>query len=338
MKTRNLLIILVATGCGGNDADTPAEPNPDQAPAPYDLAGPDHPVGVLTLDLLDESREGGRRLPTEVWYPAGRRGSLEETTVLGAPVAYRDVTPLAEGAPFPVIVFSHGDRGVAFQSTFLTIGLASRGYIVVAVTHTGNTTLNNSGKPEAKTNRPLDVSFALTEVLAGGGGRLDGLTDPDRVGLSGHSFGAWTTLVAMARDDRFIAAFPISPGGSETPGVTKELAIPTMIIIGTKEAGDRYTAAKQVYDRLGPPRYLIGIVDAGHGAFTDVCGVIDTPELTDDGCSEGWRDPADVQTVTNRLAAPFFDHYLSGVSGAQGSFDEATLESEELRIEMFREL
>lgn len=332
---RYLLLCLTLTACGGGDADADGG-----AAAAYDLAGPQHPVGVMTLDLKDESREGGRRLPTEVWYPTAAAGGSSEATVEGAPISYRDAPPLQRGAPYPVVIFSHGDRGVPNQSTFLTVALASRGYVVAAVTHTGNTTLNNSGRDAAPDNRPKDVSFALTQLLEGAGeaAALRGLTDPARVGLSGHSFGAWTTLVTTPVDDRFLSALPISPGGSETPGVTKELGIPTMIVIGTEEAGDRYSSAKEVYERLGPPRYLMGVVDAGHGAFTDVCGVVDTPELTDDGCSPAWRDPRDVQRVTNRLAAPFFDHYLRGTPGALESLDEATLQGEELGLEMFREL
>ena len=144
--------------------------------------------------------------------------------------------------------------------------------------------------------------------------------------------------MTTAADDRFKAALPISPGRSETPGLTKELGVPTMIVIGTEEAGDRYAQAKEVYERLGPPRYLIGIEGAGHGAFTDVCGHIDTPELTQDGCSPQWRDPADVQAVTRRLAIPFFDHYVAGAPGAEALLDEDVLRGESLGLELFREL
>ena len=330
MKFVPLLALPWIAACGGATSATPAEP--------YDLEGPGHPVGVMTLDLVDASREGGRRLPTEVWYPALRAEGTPESTVDGAPVAHRGAPALRKGAPWPVIVFSHGHRGVPGQSTFLTHAWASRGYVVAAMAHTGNTTLDNQGTEQSAIHRPDDASFVLTQVLDGADGALVGLVDPARVGLAGHSFGAWTTLVTTAADDRFKAALPISPGRSETPGVTKELGVPTMIIIGTEEAGDRYTQAKELYERLGPPRYLVGIEGAGHGAFTDVCGHIDTPELTQDGCSPQWRDPDDVQAVTRRLAVPFFDHYVAGVAGAAALFDEDVLMGESLGLELAREL
>ena len=45
----------------------------------------------------------------------------------------------ASGGPYPVVLFSHGSCGYPLQSTFLTPLLASRGYIVVAPPHPGNT-------------------------------------------------------------------------------------------------------------------------------------------------------------------------------------------------------
>ena len=41
--------------------------------------------------------------------------------------------------PHPLIVFSHGNSGFRRQSTFLTTHLASRGFVVAAPDHTGNT-------------------------------------------------------------------------------------------------------------------------------------------------------------------------------------------------------
>ena len=50
---------------------------------------------------------------------------------------------------------------------------------------------------------------------------LDGTTgdlpriDANRIGMSGHSFGGWTTLAVTASDRRIRAALPLAPvGGS----------------------------------------------------------------------------------------------------------------------------
>jgi Platelet-activating factor acetylhydrolase, isoform II len=44
--------------------------------------------------------------------------------------------PLAEGAPFPVLVFSHGMVGLRLQNSSMLQDLASWGYVVVALDHT----------------------------------------------------------------------------------------------------------------------------------------------------------------------------------------------------------
>ena len=56
-------------------------------------------------------------------------------------VAY-DAPPVAPGGPFPLIVYSHGSSGQRFISAYLTEALAARGYVVVAVDHTGDTAVD----------------------------------------------------------------------------------------------------------------------------------------------------------------------------------------------------
>ena len=40
--------------------------------------------------------------------------------------------------------------------------------------------------------------------------------DEKHIGISGHSFGGWTTIVTTSRDDRIIAALPLAPGGGNS--------------------------------------------------------------------------------------------------------------------------
>src|SRR5439155_848447 len=117
-----------------------------------------------------------------------------------------------------LVAFSHGYGGHRRQSTFLCTHLASHGYVVAAMEHTGNTmlevvqgvmTLRSGGTlPHPDTVlrefvvlRPADVSFVIDHILG-----TDGLVDADRIGMAGHSFGGWTTLTTTARDRRIRAA------------------------------------------------------------------------------------------------------------------------------------
>ena len=82
----------------------------------------------------------------------------------------------ASGGPYPVVLFSHGSCGYPLQSTFLTPLLASRGFIVVAPPHPGNTIYEfpTCGTPNAQAasfiERPTDMIFVLDQILAAGAG------------------------------------------------------------------------------------------------------------------------------------------------------------------------
>jgi predicted dienelactone hydrolase len=202
------------------------------------------PVGVRTVVAVDAAR-GGRTLPVEVWYPAtdelaGRDlapDTCDRFDVLpGFPPAQqqavRDATPRT--GSFPLIVFSHGFGGHRRQSTFVCTHLASHGYVVAAPDHTGNTLIEvfqaamalqmGGAKPDVVGMlrsfvelRPTDVSFTIDGVLDGSIGGVADVVDATRIGMAGHSFGGWTTLVTTARDQRIRAALPLAPAGGASP-------------------------------------------------------------------------------------------------------------------------
>jgi dienelactone hydrolase len=202
-----------------------------------------HPVGVRTSGLVDTERD--RPLTVEVWYPADAAhtgADLSDATkdryemFPGLPEstqdAVRDARPI-EGR-FPLVVFSHGFGGHRRQSTFLCTHLASHGYVVAAMDHTGNTVLDilqmtlamRSGVevPEPLgildamiAARPRDASFVIDRVLDGSAGDVATLVDADRIGMAGHSFGGgWTTLQTTCVDRRIRAALPLAPAGGAT--------------------------------------------------------------------------------------------------------------------------
>jgi len=135
------------------------------------LAVPDgpYPVGTITLDLVDDSREEifapepghPRRLLVQIWYPAEPAPGAELapwmdgaeqvapaiSAWIGMPPFFLDhlvyarsnsykEAPLAQGGErFPLVHFSHGWGGFRAQSTFLMEKLASYGYVVVSTEH-----------------------------------------------------------------------------------------------------------------------------------------------------------------------------------------------------------
>jgi predicted dienelactone hydrolase len=101
-------------------------------------------------------------------------------------VASRDA-PVAAGARFPVVLFSHGGSGPGTPLVHgdLLLHLAREGFIVIAPFHPG------TAKPFV--DRPRQIHKALDSVLADP--RFSKHADPDRIGMAGFSFGGAVTLI-----------------------------------------------------------------------------------------------------------------------------------------------
>jgi dienelactone hydrolase len=140
-----------------------------------------------------------RKIVIEYWYPSldaegdtAKYLSLftDAETFEGASLA-----PPADGKSYPVHVYSHGSSGFPATSFRMARYFASHGWLYVAPTHLGNTL----GSPEGK-DRPFSLFYLRSmDVTAS----LDTLVNEfpkarvDRVVMSGHSFGAYTTWATM---------------------------------------------------------------------------------------------------------------------------------------------
>jgi dienelactone hydrolase len=259
-------------------------------------------VGVTTLELTDESRD--RALPVEIWYPAtdAHRGQdLEEESqdryrpLPFAPEvsqsAVRDAV-LSDGVR-PLVVFSHGFGGERRQTTHLCTHWASHGYAVAAMDHVGNTTadmmqLAVAGSPPDPAemiarfiaDRPADASFVLDQMLLGAGPVS---VDPARIGMSGHSFGGWTTLVTAGQDARVRAALPLAPAGGRTAappvGVSGDLAdamqldwareVPTLYLVADLDTILPLDGMQDLLSRTPAPCSGLVLQNADHFHFCD---------------------------------------------------------------------
>ena len=296
-----------------------------------------YPIGVTTLALADPARPnvqgtGPRPVLTEVYYPSTSAAVAgvprDVITVLSIPVlttpTYRDVT-VAPG-PFPLVLFSHGNGGIRFQSFFFAAHLASHGYVVATPDHHGNTFIDELAgiaDPDVAANRPLDLSFLIDEFLAFNaetGNRFERAIVPEAIGASGHSFGGFTVfaLAGTGGDPRIRAILPQAPAAPFADTFFQAITVPVLIVGGSIDETTEFPENQQrPFDNLPSGARVVALAElanAGHFTFSDFCEV-ERSLLSflggfDEACEPRhlpWRYAHD---IVNYLSLNFFDATL----------------------------
>jgi predicted dienelactone hydrolase len=200
--------------------------------------------------------------------------------------------PATARGSFPLVVFSHGNGGVRFQSWFLMQTLASHGFVVAAPDHTGNTAqdaINGTSDPPGvvANNRPRDVSFVIDEMLARDADPASPFhrrIDDRSIGVAGHSFGGFTALAMaagfgdFAPDPRVDAIVPIAPVTFlHSDEQLASIDVPTMLLGGTSDATIPIEPdIARAWDLIPVrPSFRVDVQAAGHNSFTNVCDIRD---------------------------------------------------------------
>jgi predicted dienelactone hydrolase len=194
----------------------------------------------------------------------------------------------------PVILFSHGLGGNLDAGTVWGEAWAAAGYIVIHMQHAGSDTpsvraqgARSAMTPGAAAQRVADVRFVLDELpQQQAAGELRG-ADLTRIGLSGHSFGAWTTQ-AMAgqqlnpslpavHEPRLSAFIAFSPsagrGQTDVAARFSKIRAPFFALTGTLDgdvAGNGSTPENRqaVFEGLPPgDKYELLLAEADHMTF-----------------------------------------------------------------------
>jgi predicted dienelactone hydrolase len=138
---------------------------------------------------------GGPPLDAGIWYPSDASvakqslGPYTQSVAMDGPIT---------GRALPLIVLSHGTGGSFGQHYDTAIALADAGFVVVAVTHTGDNVRDHSADlftTAGYENRPRHIKAAVDYMLAAWP-QHDRL-DPARIGIFGFSAGGLTALVAI---------------------------------------------------------------------------------------------------------------------------------------------
>jgi predicted dienelactone hydrolase len=202
-----------------------------------------------------------------------------------------------------MVIFSHGLGGNRDGAEYLLRHLAENGYVAVAVQHPGSDTpavfsggtfnqsgLRNATSASAAADRFRDIPFALDRLAAmnAGDARLKGRLDMSRIGMSGHSYGAITTMALSGQgfgpggnftfgDARIKASIVYSPSKPRQGNPAEVLAgirIPMFHMTGTKD-GNPLDASELPTTRLIPyqnmrnaDKYLLVFKDGDHMIFS----------------------------------------------------------------------
>ncbi len=197
---------------------------------------------------------------------------------------------------FPLIAFSHCFGCARFSAGAIAERLASHGFAVIAPDHAGNTLFDNTAplNGEYLATRAADIEFTLDAALDGAQlpEALRGKFDESALGMFGHSYGAATTGLVLARDDRIKAGVAIAaPMENDLlpPAKMAEIKVPAMFLLAREdnsisEIGNNLIRSN--FNRGNPPLWLEEIDDAGHWSFSDICALTDSLKP---GCGEGTR-------------------------------------------------
>jgi predicted dienelactone hydrolase len=274
-------------------------------------------VGYDIIEISAADAKGNlTKVDVAVWYPSEAPTTLVKY-IYGSNVV--DTKLAVKGKPvsakFPLVIYSHGATGSGLSSAFLTERLASEGFVVAGIDHTDEYSgarirgelpeqkpltklkmlkyMNNIRKSwlnsEAKTYRaklayrPEQIKAALDRLIAEGRSSkslLYGIINEKEIGIVGHSFGAWTSMMVAGaspgyKDSRFKAIVHLSGPVNENIYTVEDsndlrnIHIPIAFMYGSKEVKQgRGDDRKLLYDRANPPKLLIEIKGADHFTFS----------------------------------------------------------------------
>ena len=287
----------------------------------YVPPAPTKTVATAMFEWRDAKRD--RVVPAKLYFPKDAHSSL------------------------PIIVFSHGLGGSREGYEYLGRHWAGCGYVSVHLQHAGSDNQVWQGMPAdqrgsalqkagstlmSAVNRPQDVSFAIDELErlnASEGFVLKGLLDLKHIGVSGHSFGGFTTLAVAGQtfitplkktglgDPRVSAGIQMSAPVNRDRRVLDEsygtITIPLMHMTGTKDFVALFPDTKAedrrlIYDHMAHSETcFVNFKDGDHMVFAGA------PRVRDD---ERAKDAVFHQLICTGTTV-FWDAYLKGDAHAK---------------------
>jgi predicted dienelactone hydrolase len=297
--TRNLVtigaLIGALTACSSGGTANTSGPTTAPATTTTTTLPSSYSVATREMTFVDDTRP----TPTNRSYKGASTRSLRVRFYYPSSAS----TPAAVGAPFPLILFSHGFSGTPEGYAHLLRDLAKVGYVVAAPAYPVSNGAAPGGAAISDFGRqPKDASFVLDQILAEDKKTeswLHELVDADRIGAAGHSLGAMTTYGLVyngcCRDARIKAAVVLSGVAAGLPGgkYFGKIDTPLLAIHGDHDQTLPYRLGLDAFNHANRPKFLVTIVGGKHS-------------------SEERGGNTRGQRALTQSMIDFFDYYLRG--------------------------
>lgn len=293
----------------------------------------------LTINELDES----------VWINRAIRDAKPVAAVTAVAPQDTSTTTTTTAAAFPLVVFSHGSGAYRASYIYWCEYLASHGYVVAACDHPGSARFTivdgkaivpGDNSPRSKRSsmeheRPLDIRTVIDGVqhLSQTDSRFQGTVDCNTVGVTGMSFGGYTTAAYLEMQDPRVKAAILQCPSIAMSG-TRKLATertntqtPVMVMLGREDTvigeGGNQAGRDYVDHHTDGDSYLMEIVRGGHVSFTS-CDIYDEnygngigatkecPSLSRPGETYLPLDITEQHKMINSYGLAFLNAYLKG--------------------------
>lgn len=285
MSNRFLLLLLTGVllyGCGDDEKRKLYQDPQTIAPEIQQIDLGPFIDAKMSLDLTDTARD--RELAVDIWFPSSEwffGTDLDNS-----------------GAPYPLVVYSHGWMGSASHGAFLCERLSTYGIIAVAATRPDSAI---PSYPDLTT----DISFIIDYMLAQNEDPQSvfyGTIDPERIGSIGHSLGGYAAFANAVTENRITALVGLAPASGLEAAEISTINIPSMTMWATQDYMVPAEYARPYFDNANSPKYGIEIAGGNHSGFITNPVVLEPAEL----------DPKEQQRLTLLYSASFFLYYLKG--------------------------
>ncbi|WP_439657406.1 alpha/beta hydrolase family protein [Lentzea sp. HUAS TT2] len=233
----------------------------------------------------------GRSVPARVHYPATASGVNQ---------------PVATGR-FPAIAFGHGFFQATSKYTSTSTHLASWGFVVVVPTTQGGLSPSHSAFAD-----DLNTGLAwLVAQDATAGSRFREHITTTALGASGHSMGGGAAVLAAARNPKIttISTYAAAETNPSAKDAAATLRAPAQFLAGSQDTitppGEHQ---RPMFAAKAPSKQLRTITGGFHCGFMDSSGLF---------CDNGSITRAAQLVAAKRVITSWFRHYLAGDAAAR---------------------